>query len=456
MRRTHTAIIGGGISGLTVAHDLHKQSVDYVLIDRETELGGVVRTVTKGEFTFETGPNTAVLSNYETACLLQELEGVNISSANEGAKKRLIMYKGKWEALPSSLFSYISTPLFSTKDKFRIWREPFLKRGDNPNESLAEFVRRRMGESYLRNAIDPFVSGVYGGNPHGLITRLAFKKLYALEQDYGSMIRGAIKKRKENKKNPEYKGVTKEIFSTGAGLQGVVRAISDSLDKTKIFCSTQLKSIDALNNGFKIVVERDGVQTTIIADNVVSTISSYELSKLENLFTPEEKKMLNDVKYADFVLVNVGYAEWQGDDINSFGGLIPSAENIDKFLGILFPSSMYADRAPKGGALLALFMGGVRNPDILKLSDEVIKNEALQFVSKYLRANNAPTLLEVKRHQRVIPQYELEIEQVWNMIKAKQCQHKGLYIGGSFIDGIGLPDRIKQGRMFAKMIRGNL
>ncbi|MFV0483392.1 MAG: protoporphyrinogen oxidase [Bacteroidales bacterium] len=452
MRKIHTVIIGGGISGLTVAHDLQKKGVDYVLIDRKAELGGVVRTVRKDGFIFETGPNTAILSNFETASLLQELDGLGLSIANKNAKKRLIMHNGSWQALPSSLFSYISTPLFSTKDKFRIWKEPFIKRGDNPNETLAEYVRRRMGESYLQNAIDPFVSGVYGGDPHKLITRLAFKKLYALEQDYGSMIKGTIKKHGERKKDPEYKSVTKETFSTQSGLQGVIRAIADTLDKDKIYCSTQVKSIVTLDEGFNIIAECDGERVEIYADNVVTTIPSYELSKVEGLFTSTETEILDSVKYADFVLVNLGFDEWQGDDINSFGGLIPSAENVDKFLGVLFPSSMYEGRAPQGGALLALFMGGVRNPNILNLSDEEIESEALEFVSKYLGAKNTPALLEIKRHPHVIPQYELNIEPVWQMLEAKQQQHNGLYIGGSFIGGIGFPDRIKQGRVIVKEI----
>jgi protoporphyrinogen/coproporphyrinogen III oxidase len=118
----------------------------------------------------------------------------------------------KWEPLPSGIIKGITTPLFTFPDKLRLLGEPFRKKGENPNETLADLVLRRMGKSFLDYAIDPFILGIYSGDPAKLVTKFAFPKLYRLEQDYGSFIKGALKKAKEPKTEREKKA-TKEIFS---------------------------------------------------------------------------------------------------------------------------------------------------------------------------------------------------------------------------------------------------
>jgi protoporphyrinogen/coproporphyrinogen III oxidase len=121
--------------------------------------------------------------------------------ADETAKARWIWKNNRWIPLPSGLISGITTPLFSATDKLRLLGEPFRKKGKNPNETLAQLVLRRMGKSFLDYAIDPFILGIYSGDPARLVTKYAFPKLYWLEQDYGSFICGAIKKAKNPKPN---------------------------------------------------------------------------------------------------------------------------------------------------------------------------------------------------------------------------------------------------------------
>ncbi|MFA5535385.1 MAG: protoporphyrinogen oxidase, partial [Mariniphaga sp.] len=228
------AIAGAGLSGLTTAFYLKKAGVDFQVFDKNEKPGGVIQTHNENGFTYESGPNTGVLSRPEAAELFEELTNdCSLEIANEAAKARWIWKKDKWVPLPSGLAGGITTPLFSFADKLRILGEPFRKKGNNPNESLAQLVLRRMGKSFLDYAIDPFILGIYSGDPGKLVTRYAFPKLYRLEQDYGSFIKGSVKKARELKTERDKKA-TKEIFSAKNGLSNLIHALTKNIGEDRI------------------------------------------------------------------------------------------------------------------------------------------------------------------------------------------------------------------------------
>ena len=174
-------IIGAGLTGLTLAYYLRKKGLTPLVIEKSGRPGGVIQSHTENGFTYESGPNTGVLSTKEIALLFEDLSHhCTLETGQGGANKRYVMKKGRWEPLPSGLVSAVRTPLFTLKDKFRILREPFRKPGNNPDESVADMVRRRLGKSFLDYAVDPFISGIYAGDPSRLVTRYALPKLYAL------------------------------------------------------------------------------------------------------------------------------------------------------------------------------------------------------------------------------------------------------------------------------------
>ena len=188
------AIIGGGITGLTAAFRLQQQGIPATLFEAANRVGGVIQTVRDGEYLAECGPNTIL----ETSPLIGEmiadlgLEGRRIYSS-EQAENRYIVRNKRLVRLPGSPLSFLATSLFSFRAKARLMAEPFIRRAPaNEEESLAKFVRRRIGREFLDYAINPFVAGVYAGAPETLSVREAFPKLHALEQRYGSLILGQI------------------------------------------------------------------------------------------------------------------------------------------------------------------------------------------------------------------------------------------------------------------------
>jgi protoporphyrinogen/coproporphyrinogen III oxidase len=446
-------IVGAGLTGLSLALFLREAGFDVLVIEEQQAAGGVIRTHSENGFLFESGPNTGVLGNAEIVQLFDLLsDDCRLLTANADAKHRWIWKSGRWNALPEGLFSAVSTPLFTCGDKFRILREPWVSKGTDPNESLASMVVRRMGKSYLDYAVDPFISGVYAGNPHALVTRFALPKLYQLEQEYGSFIRGAIKKRKIPKSDDEKK-VTREVFSVEGGLSNLITALVNHIGSTIIYTGCSNITIKPREEGYETTyINTEGLTCTLHSAHVVTTTGANSLPRLLPFLSPETLLALTNVQYAKVVQVVAGYKHWKGIPLNAFGGLIPSRENSN-VLGILFPSSIFAGRAPENGALLSVFMGGMRNPALIDMKDSEITALALETINTGMKLSDAtPDLMKIFRYPLAIPQYEKSTEERLAAIEMVQQQHRGLIVGGNLRDGIGMADRVKQATNIARQL----
>ena len=440
------AIVGAGLTGLTTAFYLKKAGIDFTVFEKSDKPGGVIQTHHTNEFTFESGPNTGMLSRPEVAELLEDLkEDCTIEIADDSSKARWIWKKNRWVPLPSGLISGVSTPLFSFSDKMRLLAEPFRKKGDNPNESLAQLVLRRMGKSFLDYAIDPFILGIYSGDPSQLVTQYAFPKLYRLEQDYGSFIGGSVKKAKEPKSDRD-KNATKEIFSVEGGLSNLIDALVKRTGKDHFLLNCQKLTFEK---------NKDGYYSNLTKENfthVVSTTGSYELKNLFPFIEKENLTAITQMNYSKVVQVSLGFKKWEGVPLRAFGGLVPSIEKR-RILGVLFISSFLKNKAPENGALLSVFLGGVRQPEIIDLSDAEISRiteEELTEMLKLIKFN--PDMMRIFRYRYAIPQYGFESEKKLKVISQLQEKYPGLVLSGNIRDGIGIADRINQGKTVADLL----
>lgn len=445
-------IIGAGLTGLTTAYYLTKAGFKVVLIEKQNRSGGVINTKIQNGFTYETGPNTGIIGTPEIVSLFEDLsEIVTVEMADSGVNSRWIWKKGKWNTLPSSLLSAISTPLFSIKDKFRILGEPFRKTGKNKDETVAEMVKRRLGRTYLDYAVDPFVSGIYAGDPEILITRHALPKLYNLEHKYGSFITGALKKRFEPKSEPE-KNVSRKVFSIQGGLINLINALEKEIGSDNILLNCSNVRVENKDDGYHTFFNNSiGELTELFSGKVISTVGGNEIFNLLPFVSESDLKSISNVEYAKVIQVIACYRDWKGVEINAFGGLVPSRENR-KSLGILFTSSIFNNRAPKDGAILSVFLGGVKNKQIYENTDNEIKSVALKEIEETLGSSSEPDLMEIFRYPFAIPQYYINTDDRLTAVERVQNMYPGLIIAGNLRDGIGMADRIKQGRNLADLI----
>lgn len=453
MNNTHhdIVIIGAGVTGLTLAHHLHKNNKSFLVLEKADRPGGVVNTKKKDGFVYESGPNSGVIGQPEVVALFDELgESITLEKGNDLVKIRYVLKNGEWHALPSNPKLAITTPLFSLKDKLRVLGEPFRSPGINPDESLADMVKRRLGKSFLDYAIDPFILGVYAGDPSMLIPRYALPKLYNLEQDYGSFIKGAIKKRKEPKTDLE-KRTDRAVFSFQGGLSTLTDALFQSAGPQNFLFGVQDTIISPTENGTYTISfsNADGKQV-ITADKVVTTTGAIGLQSMLPFIEERQMADLTNLKYARVVEIALGFNKWEGRSLDGFGGLIPHKEKRN-LLGVLFMSSLFKNRAPAGGALLSIFMGGIRNESLCDLDDkELLSVLEREFKDLMKIRDFNPQLIDIKRYSHAIPQYAINTGDRLNAIEEVQNEFPGLIIAGNLRDGIGMADRIKQATHIAK------
>jgi len=446
-------ILGAGLTGLTTAHHLKKKGVDLCLLEKGSRAGGVIHSVTENGFTWEEGPNSGVISNVEVLRLFEDLKNdCELEIANENVKRRYILKGGNWQPLPSGLKSAVTTPLFTLKDKFRILGEPFRSPGKNPNETLAELVKRRLGKSFLDYAIDPFILGVYSGDPNRLVTRFALPKLYNLEQKYGSFIGGTIKKGSEPKTEEEKK-VTRGVFSTKGGLSSLINALKNKIGEENILTGTSNLTVKPIDSHFLVsYTDIKGNPVELETKKVISTVGAHQLDQILPFADTAQLAKITNLYYARVIEIVLGFNHWEGIKLDGFGGLVPFREKRD-ILGALFMSSLFEDRAPKDGALFSIFMGGVRRAELCDLSDDQVKTILKKEICSTMKLKEFnPDLIKIIHHPWAIPQYEADTEYRLKAVTELEEKYPGLIIGGNLRNGIGMADRIHQASMLAEAV----
>ncbi len=453
------AIIGAGITGLSLASFLKQKGIDCVVLEKDNRTGGQILTKKSNGFTYETGPNTGVVSNPSVARLFQILSQDPLI-ANQEAKCRYILKSNKLHRLPTGLWGGITTPLFTFRDKLYLLGEPFRKKGINPQEDVASLAVRRLGKSFCDYAVTPFVGGIYAGDPTQLVTQYALPKLYNLEQQYGSFVRGSIALSKR-KKSGEDKLVTKRMFSSQGGLSSLINSMVSFVGGERVKTSTEVISVESISDGdrrFRVVCTNAvGEREAFQASHVVSTVPSYALSSfLSSLVGDELVQPLTRLHYAPVIEIAVGFDK-PITRYHGYGVLTPVVEPC-QILGILFVSDFFPDRTPLGHSLYSVFMGGDRMPDMIHKSEEELIAIALDELYRLLQidSKHRPILVDVRCHSRAIPQYGASYSSHLEAVDQIQSQFPQLIIAGNLRDGVGMAHRIAQSELIANQIAVDL
>ena len=356
------AVIGAGVTGLTLAHLLDRQGIKVRVFEAKDRPGGAICTSREEGFLIEHGPNSA----QDTTPLLHQLfAGLGIADqleyASPAAENRYVVRGGKLHAVPLGPPALLGSGLFSGRAKLRLLGEPFVRRSDpDQDEDLAHFVERRLGREFLDYAIDPFVSGVFAGLPEKLSVRSAFPRLWELEQHYGSLIKGAIMGARERRKRQEQSKQNAQSFSFKEGLQTLIDALARALGD-KVCTGAALRALRKTPRGFAL--ELAGQEEVVDARAVALTMPAHGYEHLELGFDCAlARQALAQIYYPPVAVVFCGYRRNPLDHpLEGFGFLVPRRENR-RILGSLWNSSLFGGRAPEGGLALTVFVGGSRQP----------------------------------------------------------------------------------------------
>lgn len=447
-------VLGAGISGLATAYWLKKDDFDVHILEAKSEAGGAMETVHKNGYTIDFGPN----SGLETTPLISQLaEEVEIKDqiiyANKEGNKRYILRDDELHALPTSPPAFIKTKLFSAKAKFRVMGEPFIgKSKDGYYQSIAQFVERRLGKEFLDYAIDPFVSGVFAGDPTKLSVKSAFPKLYRLEELYGGLVKGMFKGRKERKKRNEESKQSAKMFSFINGMQSFPAAIADQFGGMIEYNST-IDSIDKTDKGYNIKYSIKGEQKEITSDIVLSTMPVHKAVNYFSKFDSEFVKHANDIFYPPVLVLYLGYKKEQiKRDLDGFGFLIPSKMKKN-FLGAIWSSTIFENRAPEGYASFTLFVGGARKPNLYDEATEILINRAIKEFSEIMDVEGEPKLKEYREWKKAIPQYNLGYIEHENYFEKFEQENPGIFLSGNYRGGISVGDCVKNSELVFKKIK---
>lgn len=443
-------IIGAGMSGLSAAYALHKHGRDVLVIEASSHVGGALGSERTPEgFVLEHGPNTVVSNDPALWAHVDELGIADQRlTARSSAKKRYILKNGRPEAIPMGPGGLIGTPLLPFASKLRLLAEPLLPRARTSDETVATFFARRLGPEPMKQLVDPFVSGVYAGDPGMLSVRAAFPRLWEAEQRSGSIMRGMLfaKRPKDKPKG------RREMINFRDGLGTWTQALADSLGPERVWLDSSATRIISDGDDWQVSVRHNGHDELLEAQHVIVATPAYAAANLVANLDGAAANALRDIPYPAVSVVHLAYERGNvAHPLDGFGMLCPSREGR-KVLGILWPSSLFEGRAPEGTVLTTSFIGGARAPELARQSPDQLIATAVAEHEALLGARGEPLLAKTITWQRAIPQYTIGHAQRIEAIRRLEAKNPGLHLLANYRGGISVPQCWQNGRALAEQI----
>jgi oxygen-dependent protoporphyrinogen oxidase len=405
---------------------------------------------------YETGPNSALDTSPLIGTLVQDLGlGAALRWASDTSNRRYVVRRGALVPLPTSPLAFVGTRLFSPAAKLALLREPFVKpAAAGVEESIAAFVRRRLGAEFLDYAIDPFVAGIYAGDPEQISVPAAFPKLHALEQRWGSLIRGQLLGAAERRRQTSVAKNSARSFSFDGGMQVLTDALAAGVQPRLDTRVTRLTR--RAEGGFTLHAEQQGAATAWPARAVVLALPADGAAALLREHAADAAAALDEIRYAPVASVASTYAgAGIAHALDGFGCLVPRQEQR-RVLGVLFSSAMFDGRAAPGNALLTTFIGGLRQPELPGRPEAEIAALAHAEHAALLGAKQAPLFQHVTRWPRAIPQYTLG--HLGRVARAEAVQRvlPGLFFSANWRGGVSVGDCIQGGHRSAEAVAAHL
>lgn len=468
-------VIGGGLTGLAAAHRLvtrpptppGRRPPEVVVLEARGRLGGAIWTDRRDDFTLEGGADSFITSKPWGVALCRELGLADRLIETDARHRRsFVVRRGRLVPVPEGfvmmapgrLWPVLASPLLSWRGKLRLLMEPLVpRRADDADESLASFVRRRLGREALDRLVQPLVGGIYTADPNELSLRATLPQFPAMEREHRSLLR-AMRRRAGKEGDPEQaaSGARYGLFvSLDEGMSTLIDALAASLPPGAIRRDTPVRRVARPGPREPWKVELlDG--TVLDADAVIVATEAHAAARLIDGLDPDLALQLRSIPYASSAIANVAFRrEDVAHPLNGFGAVVPIVEGR-RVLAVSFTSVKFPRRAPSGTVLMRVFVGGATQPELFDLDDEALAALVLDELAELLGVRGTPLLLEIARHPRGMPQYTLGHLDRVAAIRRLLDRHPGLALAGNAFDGVGVPDCIRSGREAADRLLDTL
>lgn len=463
-------VVGAGITGLVAAYALQRRGVHVTLYEAGSHPGGSIRTTHADGFLAEHGPNAFVTSPLVES-LLEQLDLTDdLVEAAPSAHQRFVVRGATPEPFPLTPLAMLSTPLLSLRAKLRVLLEPLVRaRRADGDESVASFVRRRLGHEVLEYAVDPFISGIFAGDPESLSMAHAFPRVMELERQHGSLSRGLMAQRRSGSGAAGLKTEAVDAPGSGGPLKGAVgnrtrlvsfvdgmQTLTDALAAAmpgvlRTACPVRL--VHRQDSRWAVEAGAEEAPETRLVDAVVMATPAHVLAAME---LPAELRRsaapLDLVAYPAVSTITMGFRRADvRHALDGFGMLVPTAERRS-ILGALFNSSLFPSRAPDDHVAITCFVGGARHPDRAREDTDLLVERVLVDLRQLLGVCGEPVFVHHVFWPRGIPQYAVGHQDVKDAADDTERQHPGLYLAGNFRNGVSVGDCIASGLQVADRV----
>lgn len=437
------AIIGGGISGLSLLHYLHQKykdrsDINIHLYEKNPNAGGTIQTVEKNSTFFETGPNGFLNSKPQTLHLITELGLKNqLIHADTQAKIRYISLNNTLHSLPSNPKEFLKFQLLSPLQKLRVLCEFFMPKGHNPQETIYEFGKRRLGKEFTQLFLDPMVSGIFGGDIKQLNLKEAFPRIYQMENEYGSLFHAMTKIRKQRK--IEDPGMPRGVLTSfNSGMSLIIKTLADKY-QNYISYNSHVEKITYIEDTYQIDIGGKPYASDSLYLSTPSDAAARMLTQLD----PEFATHLREISYSPIAVIGLLYKKESFSTVpKGFGYLIPSAEGKE-VLGVLFESNIFTCRTATDKILLRVMIGGAHHREIANRSTQELIQLAHSEVVSTLKVNSNPIETFQVYWPKAIPQYDQNYCQLKEKIISKLKFWQNLHIMANYWGGIAFNDCIE-------------
>jgi oxygen-dependent protoporphyrinogen oxidase len=460
-------IIGGGISGLATAYRLSELArqgsfpLEITLLEAKARLGGVIETRSQDGFLLEGGPDSFI-SEKPAALELSKRLGIaqEVIGTNEKFRRSFIYKNGKlvrvpegfYLIAPSQINAFIQTPLLGLGTKLRMGCELFIpRRPGGGDESVGSFVRRRFGETTLREIAQPMIGGIYTADPERLSLEATMPQFLEMERTHGSVIRGLFARKKLGKKNAAKvaSGPRYSLFlSYKEGMEQLTRTIISKLPEVRFEVSSPVTQIQR-SAGWEVTTQKGNVWN---ADAACVALPAQHAARLLVGAAPSISRDLAAIPYESVATVNLAYRRSDiPHSLEGFGFVVP-AFTRRKIVACSFSSVKFDGRAPEGMALLRAFVGGALHREVYALDDDAMVRTVTEELRHYLGVEARPVFTSISRYPQSMPQYQVGHLHHVASIRSQLETLPGLYLAGNAYNGIGVPDCVKSAEFAAHSI----
>jgi protoporphyrinogen/coproporphyrinogen III oxidase len=450
----HIVILGAGISGLSLAWFLKKRmgkKISVTLLEKSMRAGGWIHTIESRGFLFEQGPRSCRSqgTGIETLKLIEEL-GLQqqVIVADSAARKRFLYHDQKLKPLPRGPLSFLLSPLTRgfLKTLWREWRVPPSSASD---ETIYDFVVRRLSPEIAEKLIDPLTSGIYAGDIRHLSIRSCYPMLYNLEQEEGSLLKGMLKKarQKEEPQSPFIKAIRKHsLFSLKQGMETLTRELAKRLEYD-ILLNCEVKALHFFDDAIEVEADHGRI---FRADHVFAALPAQALAPLIRPHHEVLHEKIDEITHTSVAVVNLG---WKDNVLKhkGFGYLIPSNQR-EEIMGVVWDSSVFPQHNQQPEETrLTVMIGGAHMSNFASYTEQDFIDKALEAMSRHLQIDQKPDTISFKRAQNAIPQYHLgHADRVdWIHKQLPLLSHRMTLIGSSW-HGVSINDCIAQSRLQAE------